>query len=210
MNCVCRCRTGKANNPLLPYNIPMKQILTLLICTILLAGCASSDSTAVSTSDDTNGPYINMVQYEFTTTVGNPIDFSNISGYDDVDGLLPTSVRGYVNYEQPGDYYPSIVCTDLSGNETAIPITVHVLNTPAPVPSASAEPSPSPESTSCPEGKDPDQPCSIVLSEDLSSYQTIYEGESGYDACLNAAYGDETACKIITANDGSFWGYGLK
>ena len=184
MNCVCRCRTGKANNPLLPYNIPMKQILTLLICTILLAGCASSDSTAVSTSDDTNGPYINMVQYEFTTTVSNPIDFSNISGYDDVDGLLPTSVRGYVNYEQPGDYYPSIVCTDLSGNE--------------------------PESTSCPEGKDPDQPCSIVLSEDLSSYQTIYEGESGYDACLNAAYGDETACEIITANDGSFWGYGLK
>ncbi|MGN1388517.1 MAG: hypothetical protein ACI4WR_02610 [Bulleidia sp.] len=188
----------------------MKRILTSLLCALLLTGCTGNESTAVNTSDDTNGPYINMVQYEFSTTVGNPIDFSNISGYDDVDGLLPTSVRGYVNYEQPGDYYPSIVCTDLSGNETAIPITVHVLNTPDPVPSPSPEPAPSMESTTCSEGKDPDQPCSVVLSDDLSSYTTIYEGEAGYDACINAAGGDETACEIITANDGSFWGYGLK
>ncbi len=187
----------------------MKSILTTLLCLLILAGCTGSESTAAA-SGDTNGPYINMVQYEFSTTVGNPIDFSNISGYDDVDGLLPTSLRGYVNYEQPGDYYPSIVCTDLSGNETAIPITVHVLNTPDPIPSASSEPAPSMESTTCREGKDPDQPCSVVLSDDLSSYRTIYEGEGGYESCIRAAEGDEAACEIIKTNDGSFWGYGLK
>ena len=70
---------------------------------------------------------INMTQYEFTTTVGTPINFTNISGYDDYDGLLNTHLEGYVDYNTAGDYYPSITCTDFSGNKTSVPITIHVL-----------------------------------------------------------------------------------
>mgnify|MGYP003491449276 CR=1 FL=1 len=80
----------------------------------VLAACQSSPTEKT----DQNGPYINMTQYEFTTTVGTPINFTNISGYDDYDGLLNTHLEGYVDYNTAGDYYPSITCTDFSGTMT--------------------------------------------------------------------------------------------
>ena len=64
----------------------------LLLCTILLAGC---NHTRISNTNDITGPYINLIKYEFTTVVGKEIDFSNISAYDDVDGLMSVSIKGY-------------------------------------------------------------------------------------------------------------------
>ncbi len=70
----------------------MKKLLCVLLSLLVLSGCEGSlmkpaDDFVVS--DDKFGPYINIRMFEYTTTVGNPVDFSNVTGYDDVDGLMP-------------------------------------------------------------------------------------------------------------------------
>ena len=95
----------------------MNRIKHILPAVLLLAVMMSSCQRHVNMiqkPEDTMAPYINLTQYEFYTEVGKPIDFSYVGGYDDIDGMLPTRVRGYVDYTTPGDYYPSIVCTDSS------------------------------------------------------------------------------------------------
>lgn len=182
------------------------QKLGAVLLLLLVSGCADRREETAAVND-TMAPYINMRQYEFYTEVNQPLNFSNIGGYDDIDGMLPTRVRGYIDYTRPGEYYPSIVCTDLSGNESEQIITVHVVESgQLPVQEAAETPEPAP--TDCEKGTDPDQPCSVVLDESISGYRTLYAGEEGKEQC-EAANGED-ACEVIRRNDGSFWGYGAK
>ena len=174
---------------------------------LFFTACANREESILPSSDDKIGPYINISQYEFYTETGTPIDFSNIGGYDDVDGLLPTRLRGYVDYNTPGDYYPSLVCTDLSNNESEVIITIHVVEVGS-LPSAATAETPEPTPSTCEKGTDPDQPCSVVLPSTVSVYRTLYAGEEGKELC-EAANGED-ACEVIPRNDGSLWGYGVK
>ncbi len=179
----------------------------------MLAGCSSTVSSGASGSGDTSAPYINIKNYEYTTAVNMPIDFSNITGYDDVDGLLNTEVEGYINYSKPGDYYPTITCTDFSGNESSVGITVHVLDsmdaTALPTPEASAPADNEVMGCSIPSAKSADYPCDAVLPADSDRFQTLYEGTEGKEKCEAAAADKNSGtCSVIYRNDGSFWGYG--
>ena len=172
----------------------------------VLAACQSSPTEKT----DQNGPYINMTQYEFTTTVGTPINFTNISGYDDYDGLLNTHLEGYVDYNTAGDYYPSITCTDFSGNKTSVPITIHVLPALEEGESqASAEPAASAES-GCPGASDPSLACDVVPDETASRYSQLFYGSQGSEACQALLEEDDgRSCQPVYRNDGKLWGYGL-
>lgn len=186
--------------------------LKKMIAGVLIAGCVVLAACQSSSSEkaDQNGPYINMTQYEFTTTVGTPINFTNISGYDDYDGLLNTHLEGYVDYNTAGDYYPSITCTDFSGNKTSVPITIHVLPALGETDSQdTAEPSASTES-GCPSGKDADQACDAVLDEDADAYVKLFYGSTGKEACEALLQeNDGRSCQPVYRNDGKLWGYGL-
>ena len=182
-----------------------RSCFALLLWLGVLSGCQNASQN--SAAKDTMAPYINMRQYEFYTEVGQPLDFSNIGGYDDIDGMLPTRLKGYVDYSKPGEYYPSIVCTDLSGNQSEQVITIHVVESGE---LAESDPTPAPEPTprTCEEGTDPTKPCAVVLSETIADYRILYEGEEGLEPC-EAANGED-ACEAIVRNDGSLWGYGAK
>ncbi len=188
----------------------MKKIL-ILISAILLYACSTSQ---ISSSNDVTGPYINLTQYEFFTVVGKPIDFSNVSAYDDVDGLMDVSVKGYVNYDEAGEYYPILYSIDTSGNETDVPVTVYVKD------SEYVEIEESQENTivseeeiekeNCTkEGSNSDYPCDVVLNEDASEYIELFDGKSGEERC-NAKVSEDSSCEIVYTNDHTFWGYGLK
>ncbi len=188
----------------------MKKIL-ILISAILLYACSTSQ---ISSSNDVTGPYINLTQYEFFTVVGKPIDFSNVSAYDDVDGLMDVSVKGYVNYDEAGEYYPILYSIDTSGNETDVPVTVYVKD------SEYVEIEESQENTivseeeiekeNCTkEDTNSDYPCDVVLNEDASEYIELFDGKSGEERC-NAKASEEASCEIVYTNDHTFWGYGLK
>ncbi len=188
----------------------MKKIL-ILISAILLYACSTSQ---ISSSNDVTGPYINLTQYEFFTVVGKPIDFSNVSAYDDVDGLMDVSVKGYVNYDEAGEYYTILYSIDTSGNETDVPVTVYVKD------SEYVEIEESQENTivseeeiekeNCTkEGSNSDYPCDVVLNEDASEYIELFDGKSGEERC-NAKASEEASCEIVYTNDHTFWGYGLK
>ena len=190
----------------------MRKLLMIFsaVLFLLLDGCGGGAGPALIPQEtpDTMAPYINMRQYEFYTEVNKPIDFSNIGGYDDVDGLLPTRLRGYVDYSTPGDYYPSIICTDLSNNESEVIITIHVLEsgtleTPPP-----DQPTPEPTPSFCdsPDAMDRSQPCTVVIGSVLDQYKRVYEGEEGKDLCFELE--GEDSCEVILRNDGTFWGYG--
>ncbi len=184
---------------------------SVLLLVLLLGGCRIDDGVGYT---DENGPYINVRQYEFTTEVGNPIDFSNITGYDDYDGLLKTSVQGKIDYEQTGDYYPQITCTDLSGNTTSVGITVHVVDSlPKPLdqPKESASPTPSQTPCTMQNAVDETVACDVVPPAYVDAYEKLYIGEKGEIACRHAVEsGLGESCAIVTTNDGRFWGYGLK
>jgi hypothetical protein len=177
-----------------------------------LAGCSGSTDSGVITSNDANPPYINIKNYEYTTTIGKPIDFSNITGYDDVDGLLATEVKGFINYDSAGDYYPSITCTDLSGNESSVAITVHVVAAVDPTPPQPPQETPgaSAQATGCTatNAQDPSLACDVVPSSALQGYQTIYQGEEGKAKCEASAAANSGSCTVILQNDGQVWGYG--
>jgi len=197
------------------YKANTRQLkLTAVILMTALCACSQAESAVEETEQtDFSAPYINITQYYYTTTVGKPIDFSYISGYDDVDGLLPTTVRGYINYDEPGEYYPSIVCTDLSGNEASAVITVHVVESSEVPTVVSATPTPAPTPSTCdsPDAIDANSPCKVVISETLEGYRTIYQGEEGRDACeAEVTRTHSGICEEITTNDGSFWGCGYK
>ena len=189
----------------------MKRILptVLILSFVAMTVSCQRHVEMIQKPEDTRAPYINLTQYEFYTEVGKPIDFSYVGGYDDIDGMLPTRVRGYVDYTTPGDYYPSIVCTDLSNNESEAIITIHVVEEGGlPVQQNTATPEPTP--STCEKGTDPEQPCSVVLKETAAQYKTLYYGEEGEEFCEEDSGDEEYSCEVVYRNDGTFWGYGLK
>ena len=180
-------------------------LLALPLCLVMVS-CQREE--IIPTTQDTMSPYINMTQYEFYTEVNHPIDFSNIGGYDDIDGMLPTRLKGYVDYTRPGEYYPSIVCTDLSNNESEVIITIHVVEEGA-LPSAAPVETPEPTPSTCEKGTNPEQPCSVVLPETIADYKTLYYGTEGKENC-EADNEEDGSCEAIYRNDGTLWGYGVK
>lgn len=184
-----------------------------LFVSVLITGCAvlAACQSASGSRADQNGPYINMTQYEFSTTVGTPINFSNISGYDDYDGLLNTHLEGYVDYNKPGDYYPSITCTDFSGNKTKESITIHVLPAPMESDSATAQSPSAFAQSGCPGANDPDLACDSVMDEEAQQFSELFYGSTGQQACqARLEEQDERSCQPVYRNDGTLWGYGLK
>ena len=203
----------------------MRKRITALLLAALLAGCTDSplfNKQKAVQSNDATGPYINLSTYVFSTVVGKPIDFSNITGYDDVDGMMPVSLSGYVNYSQAGEYYPSLVCTDTSGNTTSQVITITVLEENVPTPPSDAQETEAPvlaapEPQTCEEAgaEDKNYACSTVLPSAIIDYIAIYESEEGKEACEMQAEvqnedGGQAVCETIVRNNGQFWGYGLK
>ncbi len=192
----------------------MKKIFALGAALLLLTGCEgilSSDPENAVNYDDRYGPYINIRMFEYTTTVGNPVDFSNVTGYDDVDGLMPVDVTGDISYDVPGDYTLVLSCSDTSGNETTVDVIVHVVETyqPSETPDTSQQ-EPQAAETGCKayNAKDPERGCGDVMEEDAEKYDLLYQGEEWHQICINAA-GDKGVCEAVHTNDGSFWGYGV-
>lgn len=182
----------------------MKQLLTLLLC-FSLYGCGS---TLLNQAGDTTPPYINLTNEEFTTVVGQPIDFSNITAYDEVDGLLRVMVSGYINYNEPGTYYPLLKTADTSGNEISVPITIHVKKADYVMPGDSKEIETVITTCSAQGARDNNQPCNRILQEDLDKYVIVFKNGEGEERCQNFITSDRGACEIIRTNDGTFWGYG--
>lgn len=175
----------------------MKKLLCLLsIC--LLGSCGLNQKS------DTNGPYINLTQYEFTTPVGEEIDFSNVTAYDDVDGLIPVIIRGNVNYNKPGEYYLTLTAVDYSNNQTDVGIVVYVVEKEY-VTTNVEEPKVT-EPTGCPNGKNPAVGCDVVLHNDVKDYDTLYYGSESKERCESREGGK---CEVIYTNDQTFWGYGF-
>ena len=183
----------------------------LLLCTILLAGC---NHTRISNANDITGPYINLTKYEFTTVVGKEIDFSNISAYDDVDGLMSVSIKGYINYDEAGEYYPILYSIDTSGNETDVPITVYVKDSEYVELEDTKDDSLEEESKvvieNCTkEDTDSNYPCLVVLPDVAKQYEKLYQGKKGKEYCEKDMR-EEDSCEVVVTNDETFWGYGLK
>lgn len=187
----------------------MKKLFLLSL--ILLVGCSS---VTVNTQTDETGPYINVSQYEFYTVIEKPIDFSNISAYDDVDGLMSVSVKGYVNYNEAGEYYPILYSIDTSGNETDVPVTVYVKDAEY-VEAENAnddiilDEEEKEEDLCTKEGTDNNYPCSVVVPTEASKYIELFEGENGQERCEKVKT-EEQSCSIVYKNDHTFWGYGLE
>ncbi len=181
----------------------------LLAAVILLtAGCGAVRDDVQD--GDTTGPYINLNKYVFETGIGEKIDFSYITGYDDVDGLVPVTVSGIIDYDEPGEYYPVLSAVDYSGNETLVGIVVIVREDMRPEGGSEPAETPEiPEETECLKAgaKDESLPCGVVLPAEAEEYSMLYAGEGGRERCEAA---EEGSCEVLYTNDGTFWGYGLK
>ncbi len=193
-----------------------KRTAAWLLLPLMLGGCQdNSDVQMVQTYDEV-APYINLSTYVFNTPVGSPIDFSNVTAYDDVDGLVTTYFRGNVDYSTAGTYTGEIYAVDTSGNESSVSITIYVYELPAEAatPTPTAEATASAETISgCPYryAVDPELDCDVVPSENLSAYVTVYVGREGLQEAQNDAGDAENAViEIIRTNSGRFWGYGLR
>lgn len=183
---------------------------TLLFC----VGCSNGLGFGVNPVeiDDEYPPYISLGTYEFQTVVGQPIDFSNINAYDDVDGLVKVEVEGDIDYNTPGEYYPSLISRDTSGNTTEITITVTVKETLETTPDIEqVEEEVIEVETSCANSKaqNPEAPCDVVLSEQIEEDIELYYGSKGKDLCEERLEENEE-CHVIVRNDGSYWGYGKR
>ncbi len=186
----------------------MKQKKYLIsLSLIFLMGCQRTEFVV---SNDFDIPYINITQYEFTTQVGVPLDFSNVTGYDDIDGMLPVSVEGYINYNKEGEYYPSLVCIDTSGNENRTPITIYVVSEYDVEANANLDASNYYElKCRSEDAEDAEKPCKYVSKEKSRYYDVLYLGEDGIETCVNDSNLKQT-CEVIYANDKSIWGYGRR
>ncbi len=189
----------------------MKRICVLLVLSCLLLGCSTSTGQLNNGNVDVSPPYVNLQVLEFTTPRGTKVDLSNVNGYDDVDGLLPVYVDGYVDYNKVGVYYPSLVCTDLSGNEASVVVTINVIEkTTVDDSEIMQHELESFEVNGCAlkDCKDPSIPCDAVVSSELEPYTYVFVGEEGYDIALSYVIHEESI-EVITRNNGEFFGYGI-
>lgn len=195
----------------------MKKHIMLISLCCLLTGCYNGLRIGIKPVDtgDTVPPYINLNTYEFVTAVGVPIDFSNITAYDDVDGLMPVEVRGRIDYSKPGEYYPALCSQDTSGNKVEVEIYVVVVEALEPTADTETQQPEVPVETGCSVAgaKRSDLPCDTVVPEDLEGYDKLFYGQEGLEMCLDGKTEEDEdvpACEVIRTNSGSFWGYGRK
>lgn len=176
----------------------------------VLTGCAGVLPDSAQ-PEDKQGPYINLTTYEFHTTVGQPIDFSNISAYDDVDGMLPVYVIDDADYRKAGEYYPVFTARDTTGNVTEVPVTVYVEEAVYVEPEPAVTAAPEAEDTGCEaeNAADPDKPCSMVSDTDAAEYRKLFYGYGAEQRCRTEAAKINGSCYAVNTNDGSLWGYGL-
>lgn len=190
----------------------MKKYLTsIFMISLALVGCKQLPlKESVGIEKDITAPYINIKNYEYTTSLNKPVDFSNVTGYDDVDGLMKVNVVGYIDYTKVGDYFPLLTCRDTSGNESSIAVTVHVIELIEQDTFEDETIAFSMENTcNHVEAKAQNVACDIVIPSDLENVQTAYFGIDGMTRCEAAILSEKQSCIALYRNDGEFWGYGL-
>lgn len=184
----------------------MKKQVTLFLAFILV-GC--SKPYQMIQKIDYYPPFINLKQSDFYTDVGKPLDFSNVTGYDDFDGLLPTSIEGKVDYSHAGNYPLKVICKDLSGNQSSYDIIVHVQEK---VESVISTEQPTLEKVSCDSrnAKDSSKACDWVDPKVLEDFEIVYSNDVPKELCIETGKSLEQDCEIILQNNQKTWGYGIK
>lgn len=186
----------------------------LIISLFLLGGCTNGlqIGTHIVVTEDEVPPYINMSTSELYTLVNHPIDFSYVTAYDDVDGIVKVYIDGTIDYSKPGEYHLTFISSDTSGNESHREITVIVHGGEEIV---SESPSEQEEKVTVIEkcekrnAINKEYPCNVVLSNSIEDFTELYYGVDGKSLCEDRLIKGET-CEVIYTNDGSFWGYGKK
>lgn len=179
-----------------------------LALVLLLCGCEATNEEPTASTQDSTPPWIDVKQYHIETIAGNVVDLSGPTAYDDVDGVCDVEISGYVNWDEPGDYFVVYKASDTSGNLQEVPITVTVLE---PEDQASATPQPDDQQViqgcSDPNAKDPTKSCDAILNSEIESFAKLFYGPQSLEQCI-AYTEDEEACIPIYTNDNNFWGYG--
>lgn len=179
-----------------------------LALVLLLSGCEATSEEPIDNTQDTIPPWIDVKQYHIETIAGNVVDLSGPTAYDDVDGVCDVEISGYVNWDEPGDYFVVYKASDTSGNLQEVPITVTVLE---PSDQASATPQTDDQQVvqGCnePNAKDPTKSCDAILNSEIESFAKLFYGPQSLEQCV-AYTEDEEACIPIYTNDNNFWGYG--
>lgn len=187
-----------------------KLIKTSAIALVLiLSGCTKHDSINENVvEEDITPPWIDVKKYTIETTVGNAVDLNGPTAYDAKDGMCEVQIKGYVNFNQPGEYYIVYEASDTSGNIQRVPITIIVKD----VVEATSQASNNDENNielGCDKAnvKDNTKPCNYVLNSDVEKYDRLYGPTNAKENCEKDM--DELeVCEAIYANDGSLWGYG--
>ena len=127
---------------------------------------------------------------------------------------MSVSIKGYINYDEAGEYYPILYSIDTSGNETDVPITVYVKDSEYVELEDTKDDSLQEESKvvieNCTkEDTDSNYPCLAVLPDVAKQYEKLYQGKKGKEYCENDI-SEEDSCEVVVTNDKTFWGYGLK
>lgn len=179
-----------------------------LALVLLLSGCEATSEEPTASTQDTTPPWIDVKQYHIETIAGNVVDLSGPTAYDDVDGVCDVEISGYVNWDEPGDYFVVYKASDTSGNLQEVPITVTVLE---PEDQASATPQMDDQQViqgcSDQHAKDPTKSCDAILNSEIESFAKLFYGPQSLEQCI-AYTEDEEACIPIYTNDNNFWGYG--
>ncbi|MEG0177012.1 immunoglobulin-like domain-containing protein [Anaerorhabdus sp.] len=194
----------------------MKLLKLCLFCILLISGCSATPTNNAEEMKDTSAPWINVKNYVFETTVGNPINYETAYAYDDIDFACNVEVSGYVNFNKVGEYYLKYVARDTSGNKSEEPFTI-IVKPEGEQATSTPNTNISIDSTCDTKGAiDPNQPCDIVVSN-LDEYTMLFQDSDGYNRCV--AIGDEEIeketindykCETIYTNDNNIWGYGIK
>ena len=187
-----------------------KLIKTSAIALVLiLFGCSKQESINESvTEEDITPSWIDVKDYSIETTVGNAVDLNGPTAYDAKDGMCEVQIKGYVNFNQPGEYYIVYEASDTSGNTQRVPITITVKEAIEST-SQTTDNDQSSVQTGCDKAnaKDSTKPCNYVLNSDIEKYDILYGQTNAKENCEKDI--DELdVCEPIYTNDGSLWGYG--
>ena len=122
--------------------------------------------------------------------------------------MCEVQIKGYVNFNQPGEYYIVYEASDTSGNTQRVPITITVKEAIEST-SQTTDNDQSSVQTGCDKAnaKDSTKPCNYVLNSDIEKYDILYGQTNAKENCEKDI--DELdVCEPIYTNDGSLWGYG--
>lgn len=184
-----------------------KWLTSALALVLLLAGC---QNTQEEINEDTTPPWIDVKQYLIETYEGKEVDLDIATAYDAQDGICDVERTGFVDWNKVGDYFVVYTASDTSGNQQEVAITVRVLPPIGndSIPSKNDEAELINPTCEVAGALDPNIPCSQVLNAEAIKYRKLFYGKHSLDVC-NAEIGENEVCMPISANDGSFWGYGI-